>query len=353
MSVPQSVLLILTLTAALALIAIGVVWPHYAASGWLLAFVYVSAIPLGSLQLLLIYRLTGGNWGEVLRPFFELASACIPFLAILFVPVLIALPTLFPWVNHAGAIDELKPDVAAYYLNTPEFIGRTVVAFVVWTMLALVLPHVGGRAGTFLAALGLIFHALIMSLLAWDWILSTEPVFISTSFGASIAFIQILAALVFAAVMARIHDSQAVRDLGALILVVILGLTYIDFMAVLVIWYGNIPAKISWFIERAFSPWKWLAISAFIFGSLLPIMALLLERVRASRTALRYVGVSLLIGLAFYDAFLLAPVYGVWVIATMALALVALGGSLILFVGLGWSSILLQGSGTMRGVMHE
>jgi hypothetical protein len=349
----QTVLLILTLAAAAALIAIGLKWPHYAGGGWLTSFVYVSAIPLGSLQLLFIYRLTGGRWGEVLGPFFELVAACIPLLAILFVPVLIALPTLFPWVNNAGAISELKLDVAAYYLNTSEFIARTTFAFVVWSALALVLPHVSGRAGTLLAALGMIFHAVIMSLLSIDWILSSEPTFISTSFGASIAVMQILAALSFAAFVAPVHDSRAVRDLGALMLAVVLGLTYIDFMAVLVLWYGNIPAKVDWLLQRTFSPWKWLAIGAFIFGSLLPILALLFERVRTSRTALSYVGGSFLIGLALYGAYLVTPSYDVWSIATAVLAVVALGGALILFVNLGWSDILLQRSRRAEETAHE
>ncbi len=353
MSVRYIVVLILTLAASAALIAIGIVWPRYAAGGWLTAFFYVGAIPLGSLQMLFVHRLTGGIWGDALRPFFERAAACIPLLAILFIPVLVAMPVLFPWVDHPHAIDNLKSDVTAYYLNTPEFIGRTATAFLVWSVLALVLPHVSGKAGTLMAALGMVFHAVIMSLLALDWVLSTAPTFISTSFGASVAVMQILSALAFAAVAAPIRNSQAIRDLGALMLAVVLGLTYIDFMAVLVMWYGDIPAKVGWFVQRAFSPWKWLAIGAFILGSPLPILALLLERMRASRTALRYIGASFLTGLAFYDAYLLTPNYGAWSIATAVLAIVALGGALISFVGFGWSAILLHGTRTARGTAHE
>ena len=42
-------------------------------------------------------------------------------------------------------------------------------------------------------------------------------------------------------------DEPATRDLGGLMLAVILGLIYIDFMAVLVIWYGDLPRKVDWF----------------------------------------------------------------------------------------------------------
>ena len=341
MSVRHVALLILAVGAGVALIVIGIFWPHYAAGGWLTAFVYVSAVPLGSLELMFIYRLTGGAWGDALRPFYEPAAACIPLLALLFVPVLIALPTLFPWVDHAAAIKELRPGVAAYYLNTGSFIGRAIFGFVFWSALALILPRVGGKPGTLIAGVGFVVYAVIMTLLSIDWILSAEPAFVSTSFGASICIMQLLAALAFAAVAAPIDDEQAVRDLGGLMLAVVLGLTYIDFMAVLVMWYGDVPSKIVWFLERTFGPWKWLAVIAFAFTSPGPVLALLLERVRGSRSMLRGVGGSILFGLAFYVAYLLAPAYGPWALGTAALAALALGSALILFVGLGAAAALL------------
>ena len=40
--------------------------PRLAAAGWLIAFIYVSAVPLGCLELMMIHRLTGGSWGDEL-----------------------------------------------------------------------------------------------------------------------------------------------------------------------------------------------------------------------------------------------------------------------------------------------
>ncbi|HZT24890.1 MAG TPA: hypothetical protein VFA57_04215 [Pseudolabrys sp.] len=328
----------LAIAAAAAMLAIAVAFPRIAAAGWLIAFVYVSSIAFGSLELSFIYRLTGGHWGEALRPFFERAAVCIPLLAILFIPVLIAIPSLYPWTAGRG---DIKPDVIAYYLNSGSFIGRTVFTFVVFGAVALLLPRIGGKPGTLLAAAGFVLYAFMISLVSIDWILSAEPVFISTSFGASIAITQILAALAFCALAGPIPDERAARDVGGLTLAVVLGLTYIDFMAVLVLWYGDLPDKIDWFVRRGFAPWKWLAVFAFAFGSVFPILALLLERVRASRAALRAVGLCILIGLAFYDSYLLAPAYGAWALGAAALAVLALGCALILFIELGCSSALL------------
>jgi hypothetical protein len=341
------VLLAVAIVAALGLIVIAGFAPREAAAGWLIAFVAVSAIPVGSLALLLIHRLTGGRWGDALQPLLAAAAACIPLLALLFVPALIALPMLYPWA--AGAVADMKPDVGAWYLNSGSFIARTLVAFIGWSALALWLPRAQGRSATLLAAIGLVFYAVSISLIPIDWILSAQPVFISTSFGASIAFMQLLAALAFAAVAAPGLDEPATRDLGGLMLAVILGLIYIDFMAVLVIWYGDLPRKVDWFVARTFAPWKWLAIGAFLLSAVAPLLALLLARVRGSRPALRVIGASVLTGLAFYAAYLLAPPYGPWALATGALSLVALFCAVLACVESGWPAALFGRWGTAHG----
>lgn len=333
----HSMLMIIAAIAAAALLVVGFVSPRLAAAGWLIAFVVVSAIPLGSLAWLMIARLTGGHWAECLRPVFEPAAVRIPLLAILFVPVLFALPLLYPWVADSSVV---KPDVAALYLNIPLFILRAGVAFAGWGAIALVLQRLSGRGGILLAATGLVFHTVMMTLLSIDWILSAEPAFISTSFGATIVVTQMLAALAFAALFAPGLDDGTVRDLGGLLLTLTLGVTYLNFMAVLVIWYGDLPAKVFWFVERVREPWNALAVAAFVVGSVVPILMLLLRRVRASRSALRAVACSSLAGIALYDAWLLAPTFGVWALGTAALATIAMSSASIVIVRADWLSRL-------------
>jgi hypothetical protein len=344
MTVGRRAALPIAAVAAVALAVAAVIAPRQAAAGWLMGFVYVSLFPLGSLGWLLIHRLTGGCWGEALRPVFAPAAACIPLLAILFVPVVLAMPALFPWAAGASVA---KPDVAHLYLNDTLFVLRAVIAFIGWSTLAILLPLVRGRL---LAAFGLIFYAVTVSFTGIDWVLSTEPMFMSTSFGAALAVTQLLAVLAFAALLAPGELALgARRDLGGLMLAVVLGLTYIDFMAVLVIWYSDLPDKVSWFAERTAAPWRWMAVAAFIFGSALPILLLLLARVRASRTALRLVAGCILAGLALYDGYLLAPVYGVWSLATAVLATVALGGGFVACMNAGWPAVLLNRSRAAHG----
>ena len=105
----------------------------------------------------MIHRLTGGRWGELAAPAIAPAAAATPLLIVLAIPLFIAIPTLYPWSHHPDAI---KPDVLSYYLNTPAFIVRTVLALVGWTALAILLPRNAGPRGRLLAALGLVFHAI-------------------------------------------------------------------------------------------------------------------------------------------------------------------------------------------------
>ena len=303
------------------------------AAGWLIGFAFWAQILVGSLTLLMIHRLTGGRWGELAAPVLAPAAAAIPLLIVLAIPLFIAIPTLYPWSRHPDAI---KPDVLSYYLNTPAFIVRTVLALFGWTALAILLPRSAGARGRLIAALGLVCHTVVISSVSIDWYLSLEAPFTSSSFGASVAISSLVAALAWTTVSAPpLAGDAAIGDLGALLLATVLGITYIDFMAVLVIWYGDLPREEAWFVTRDGLPWTALAVAAFILVSLLPTLALLLSRVRNARKPLRAVGLCILIGLACYDAYLIAPPSGA---LTLLSGLVAIVG-----IGLGYCGILLNG----------
>ncbi len=293
----RALLLAAAVVVAATLVALAMAAPKGAAGGWLAAFVFWSEVPVGSLVLLMIHRLTGGRWGRSLRPVLEPAAALTPLLFVLAVPILVAVSMLYPWSVATGA----KPDVLSYYLNVPFFAGRTLIALAGWSALALLLPRLRGPAGQLLAGAGLVFHGVIVSLVAVDWMLSIEPPFISSSFGASVAITQIMAALAFAALLAPERaDDPVTADLGGLLLAAVLGITYVDFMALL-----------------------------------------------NSRGALRFVGLSVLIGLAAYHGFIVVPPFGHAALLPAALA-IALIGALVAALAIGPASV----SASRRSVPH-
>jgi hypothetical protein len=246
---------------------------------------------------------------------------------VLIVPVFIAIPSLYPWSGGSPAI---KLDVLAAYLNVPWFIGRSLIALAGWSALALLLPRLDGPRGQLLAAVGLAFHCVVIGPIGFDWILSIEPPFASSSFGASVAITQLIAGMAFALVLAPAPEGNpAIGDLGGLLLAFTLGITYVDFMALLVIWYGDLPRSAAWFIARNHQPWIALAWAAFLLVSLLPFCGLIVSRVRTSRSALRIVAVGVLIGLFCNDAWLVAPPFSATALLPALLAIIAIGMLLV------------------------
>jgi hypothetical protein len=325
------------LVAVAALIGMGLFLlaaPKAAAGGWLTAFLFWSGVPLGGLLALMIHALTGGRWGVRFAPEFITTAAAIPLMALLSVPMLAALPGFYPWVFGHGGV---HADVHRWYLNAPFFIGRTALAFAGWSALAFLLPRLAGAPAAIVAGLGLIFFGVMISIVGYDWVLSLDPHFTSSSFGATLAFAQLASALAFTAVVARDDGDPAFADLGGLLLAALLGLVYINFMALLIVWYGDLPGRVFWFVARTQGPWLLIAWLAFIFGAVAPVFALLLGRLRRDPAALRAIGAITLLGLALFYIYLVGPAFGALSIAAAALALIAIGALFVAFLAMPWA----------------
>jgi hypothetical protein len=306
-----------------------------AAGGWLTALAFWSSVTIGSLAAVMIHTLTGGRWGTRFAPVFVPCALATPLIGALFAPVLAEPEVFYPWTHDPTSA---PADVSHLYLNVAFFIARTAAALCFWTLIAFLLTRLSGRAAVLTAAIGLAIHGLIIGIIGVDWILSLEPVFISTSFGATLAFTQLAAAFAWAVIISPgRRENTPLADLGGLLLATLLGITYMNFIAVLVIWYGDLPHKVSWFVHRDHWPWTLVAGAAFVLGSVVPIFSLFLQRVRASRRGLRIVGVIVLAGIAFYYAYLIGPSFGVLSLGSAFVAIIAVGALLVAFVGAPWA----------------
>mgnify|MGYP005810935169 CR=1 FL=1 len=330
----------LLVSAALALVAMiifAIAAPKAAAGGWLAAFVFWSGLPVGSTVALMIHRLTGGRWGWRIAPVMLPSAATVPLMAALFLPVVLAPKLFLPWAAAAPSLSSLQRDVAQIYFNFPFFILRSLAAFILWSVIAFVLPRLSGRRGVLLAAVGLILHVILVSLLGGDWIFSLQPAFISTSFGATLTFFELASVLAWALVLSPgAGNDDGTKDVGGLLLATLLGITYINFIAVLVIWYGNLPDKVFWFVDRDAWPWRALAIFAFLAGSIGPIFALFPGRVRRDPRALQAIAVIALIGFAAYFAYLVVPPFGLLALASTPIAIIAMGSLILACSGSLW-----------------
>jgi hypothetical protein len=106
-----------------------------------------------------------------------------------------------------------------------------------------------------------------------------------------------------------------------------------------VIWYGDVPSRVFWFVDRDRWPWTLLGGFFFICGSVFPIFSLFIGRVRESVLGLRVVAAVTLVGIACFETYLVVPPFGVIAVAATALALVAVGAFTVAFVVTPWARL--------------
>jgi hypothetical protein len=215
--------------------------------------------------------------------------------------------------------------VAHIYLNQPSFLLRSGIALFGWSVLAVAV--VRERCTILMASLGLVFHAIVISFVAVDWILSIESRFSSSAFAAAIAIQQILSALCFAAIAGAAGGRKEIAaDIAGLIIAMLLGTVYLGLMPFIVIWYGNLPHKVAWYLIRGRDGWQWLIAAAVMIGALAPLCLLLKQSFRQGRIALRLIGSLILLGIFFHIIWLIAPAFGSGAVVTAMIALVAIIG---------------------------
>lgn len=272
-----------------------------AARAWLCAFVLISMVPIGSLGLLLVYSISGGRWGNEFAPALAPAARTIPFLLLLFLPVIAFRPLIYDW----SAL-QVPHGVRAWYLNVPFFDLRTIIGLVVWSVLA----WTEAWRRPLFGPLGLVAHIILVSLLPADWVLTIKPGAISAGFGLGFGIEQMFAAIAFTAILAPQSPGRSNRDLTGIMITTLLGTVYFLYVQFLITWYGNIPAKVHWFELRSHNGWEAVGLLAFLLGAALPFLATLHAYVRREPRALRWVAYLVLVGIALHIGWLTLPGFG-------------------------------------------
>ncbi|HKS27548.1 MAG TPA: hypothetical protein VJS44_06995 [Pyrinomonadaceae bacterium] len=299
---------------------------------YLMAYVFWTGVSIGSLAIMMLHHLSGGGWGLVIRRIMEAATRVIPLMFILFLPLILGIGTLYEWAHplseiapgHRELIQHKQP-----YLNIPFFIGRFVFYFAVWGLLTYLLnklsleqdrtanPELRKRMQG-ISGPGIVFFGLTVTFAATDWIMSLEPEWFSTIFGllimvgwglSALAFIIIAASRLVTrppleGVMVPLHF----HDLGKLLLAFVMLWAYFGFSQFLLIWYGNLPEEIPWYLRRMRSGWAYVGLVLVLFHFAVPFFLLLSRNLKRHARTLSIIA-ALLIVMRFVDLFwMIAPV---------------------------------------------
>lgn len=333
MSRPQGAVLCGAI-AALLLLAWALLLPgggRDAAAGWLVGLVFWLGLSLGALVLLALHALTGGRWGEAMRPALTPMLAGLPLFLALALPLLAGAGALYPWTGG----NAVPADLAHWYLNRPGFALRGAVVLCGWALAGwLLLRQRPGGAREVVAALALVFHLAATTVLGFDWLQSLQASFSSTAFGFHWMVLQVLSALAWSCSL-RPARREVAPDIAGLLMAVCLAALYLGFVQFLVVWYGNLPAKVAWYLPRQDMGWVWLGALSLVLAGLLPALALLASWVRRSPAVLAGLGRCILVGTGAHWVWVVAPDLGVMAAAAALLGLVAVGG-----LWLGGASVL-------------
>jgi hypothetical protein len=277
---------------------------HQALVSYLFAFVFFTGLSAGSLALAMVPILTGGGWGDALRPQLLAAARVLPLQALLSLPLLLGVRALYPWADpHVLAGDALLR-AQSWYLDQTFFTVRTIGYFSVWLLLAAALERRLDEPDRLarIAAPGLILYTLTVTLAAVDWIMSLSPHWHSTVFGMMIATGWILAAAALAILCATwgvpadaVQPQQRLLDLGNLLLALLLAWSYLEFVQYLTVWIADLPAETSWYIPRTLTTWRYLAWFLIAFNFAVPFVVLLSRRAKQRRGLLMFLGSTVLI----------------------------------------------------------
>jgi hypothetical protein len=285
---------------------------------YLAAFMLWLGVALGSLAILMLQHLTGGAWGMVIRRHLEAATRTLPFLAAAFLPILGALPVLYIWARPDAVAADPVLQAKRPYLNVPFFIARAVMYFAIWNALAYVLnrwsreqdgggPRPIGSERKFrqLSAPGLMAYGLTITFASVDWVMSLDPHWFSTIFGVLFMGGQGLAGLAFAIValavtsrhqpLSGVVEPSHFHDLGKLLFAFVMLWAYFAFSQFLIIWSGNLPEEIPWYIERLHGAWGVVAVLILAGHFIVPFLFLLSREVKRNRRAVAIVAGALIV----------------------------------------------------------
>jgi hypothetical protein len=335
-------------------VALAFLRPQEFYRGYLLGFMCWLGLALGSMAILMIRHLTGGGWGTVIRRILGAAMRTLPLLAILFIPVILGIHHLYIWAQPLSSIEdrhlrEHLEQITHSYLTINGFIIRAIIYFAIWNVCSFLLskwskqtdqagaPNNSQRFKA-VAGPGLILYAFTISFAAIDWIMSLDPSWISTIFGLIILIGEILSAMCFAVVVERILFNYKpmsellrpdfVHDHGKWMLTFIMVWAYFSFSQWLIIWAGNLPSEISFYLKRLSGGWGWIGLTLALFHFCVPFAILLSRSLKRNIRKLVWVAIWLIL-MRYIDLFwIIEPNFSKTISLTVAdvVVPVAIGG---------------------------
>ncbi len=298
---------------------------HFAYMVWM-------CLTLGMFGLTLLHHTVRGSWGLPILRFLEAGASTLPLMLVLFLPIVAGMSVLYPWAQPevVQASEHLQHKTG--YLNTPFFLIRSAVYFAIWIALATALRRSSLKQDetgdatllqkrTNLSAPGLVLFVLTVTFAMIDWVMTLEPLWQSSIYGAWFIVGQGLSAFAFSTVVlliagrhkpfADVITPKLTRDLGNLTFAFVILWAYTSVSQFLIMWSANLPEEIVYYVKRNQGGWQYLSAGLTVLQFFVPFLLLLSSRVKRYAHLLLRVMLFILV-MRVVDLFwIIQPAFGV------------------------------------------
>jgi len=324
----------------------GLGWDHFLRA-WLLGMVLTFGWSVGGLALLMVQYVSGGKWGLLLRRPLEAMSRTLPVVFVYWLVVVIWLKKLYLWAQvdgsnpsdvaaalKAGFINEVQAHAIMFkrpMLNPEMFVLVGVFCFTVWWFYTWRLNRLGlerdkdSPANTpmwikkmeNISGPGILVYSLTMTAALIYWVMSLDPTWYSSVYGLLFLVGQGYSVLALSIIVSislskaepfkTILRQTEQHDLGKMTFAFVMLNIYLAFSQFLIIWSGNLPEEIPWYLDRIRGHWGIIITLDFLFHWLIPFTLLLSRDIKRNKNRLTLVCQWMVFAKAFDLFWLIEP----------------------------------------------
>jgi len=294
--------------------------------GYLLGWMMTFSLAGGGLCLLMLQYVSGGKWGLLLRRPLEAMSRTLWLVLVLVIPILVFAKKLYLWAAYPtfdavedGLKAKLLTEAQAHALNfkrpmlSPVSVSvQVLVVFGILILFATLLnkwslqrdadPEKGSQ-GSYdrwrikfenLSGIGVLIYVILLTVIAIDFIMALDVTWYSSVWGLLFLVGQGYVVLAFSVhtvirlskyePMATILRKTEQYDLGKFMLGFVMLNIYLSFAQFLIIWSGNQPEELPWYLNRIRGGWWVICTCDFIFHWVIPFVLLLSKDLKRSKS---------------------------------------------------------------------
>jgi hypothetical protein len=322
----------------------GLGWDHFL-RGWILGLMVTWGFAVGGLTLLMVQYCSGGKWGLLLRRPLEAMSRTLPLVFVYWAVSAIFMKRLYLWANYTSVSDTaaglkagLITEIQAHCLNFKRpmlqpftYVWVSLLCFAIWgwyvwrlNALALQRDAQGPETTPYwikkfenISGPGIVIYSVTMTAAAIYWVMSMDVTWFSTVYG--LLFLveqgfQVLAlGIIVALSLSKAEPFKTIlrqteqHDLGKLAFAFVMLNIYLNFGQFLIIWSGNLPNEINWYLDRIRGGWGVIITLDFIFHWLVPFTMLLSRDLKRNKRRLIRVCQFMIFAVALNQFWLIEP----------------------------------------------